>query len=66
MNTSEFSGWRKSTRSTGQDNNCVEVADNIPGVVGVRDSTLPTGPALVFSSAEWAAFTESLKDQRGM
>ncbi|MBO4210342.1 DUF397 domain-containing protein, partial [Micromonospora echinofusca] len=38
--------WRKSTRSGGSGGNCVEVADNLPGVVGVRDSKDPTGPAL--------------------
>ncbi|MFG1949710.1 DUF397 domain-containing protein [Micromonospora sp. NPDC048830] len=29
--------WRKSTRS-GTQGDCVGVADNLPGVVGVRDS----------------------------
>jgi len=47
--------WRKSTRS-GNGNNCVEVADNLPGVVGVRDSKDPTGPALVFGPEAWQAF----------
>lgn len=40
--------WRKSTKSGGNGGNCLEVADNLPGVVGVRDSKDPTGPALVF------------------
>ncbi len=47
--------WRKSTRS-GNGNNCVEVANNLPGVVGVRDSKDPTGPALVFGPEAWQAF----------
>jgi hypothetical protein len=34
--------WRKSTRSG--EGNCVEVADNLPGVVAVRDSKDPAGP----------------------
>ncbi|MEV4491167.1 DUF397 domain-containing protein [Micromonospora coxensis] len=46
--------WRKSTRS-GQ-GECVEVADNLPGVVGVRDSKDPTGPVLTFTSRSWRAF----------
>ncbi|MFD5134077.1 DUF397 domain-containing protein, partial [Streptomyces olindensis] len=30
--------WRKSSYSDGGDNNCLEVADNHPGIVPVRDS----------------------------
>ncbi|MFI6328301.1 DUF397 domain-containing protein [Micromonospora chersina] len=48
--------WRKSSRSSGNGGACVEVADNVPGVVGVRDSKDPTGPALVFSPAAWRTF----------
>jgi hypothetical protein len=53
--------WHKSTRSSGNSGNCVEVADNLPGVVGVRDSKDPTGPALVFAQATWREFVESAK-----
>ncbi|MEU8155813.1 DUF397 domain-containing protein [Micromonospora sp. NPDC048986] len=52
--------WRKSTRSGGSGGNCVEVADNLPGVVGVRDSKDPTGPALTFAPATWAAFVSGV------
>jgi hypothetical protein len=48
--------WRKSTRSSGNTGDCVEVADNLPGVVGVRDSKDPTGPALTFEPSAWRAF----------
>ncbi|MEQ4300955.1 DUF397 domain-containing protein [Plantactinospora sp. B6F1] len=48
--------WRKSTRSGGNGGSCVEVADNLPGVVGVRDSKDPTGPALTFGTTAWRAF----------
>ncbi|MEU8214458.1 DUF397 domain-containing protein [Micromonospora taraxaci] len=48
--------WRKSRRSGSSGGNCVEVADNLPGVVGVRDSKDPSGPALTFDSAAWRAF----------
>ncbi|WP_405103599.1 DUF397 domain-containing protein [Micromonospora sp. NBC_01412] len=34
----------------------VEVADNLPGVVAVRDSKDPAGPALAFAPANWRAF----------
>ncbi|MET7865750.1 DUF397 domain-containing protein [Micromonospora taraxaci] len=56
--------WRKSTRSGGSGGNCVEVADNLPGVVGVRDSKDPARAALVFATATWAAFVDSVKGQR--
>ncbi|MGW4465807.1 DUF397 domain-containing protein [Micromonospora sp. NPDC004704] len=48
--------WRKSTRSSGNTGDCVEVADNVAGVVGVRDSKDPTGPALTFAPVAWRAF----------
>lgn len=47
--------WRKSTRSN-NGGECVEVADNLPGVVAVRDSKDPTGPVLTFGSATWNEF----------
>jgi hypothetical protein len=48
--------WRKSTRSGSNGGNCVEVADNLPGLVAVRDSKDPTGPALTFSPTAWTTF----------
>ncbi|MFI7603532.1 DUF397 domain-containing protein [Micromonospora sp. NPDC049366] len=52
--------WRKSSRSSGNGGNCVEVADCMPDAVGVRDSKDPTGPALVFPAAAWQAFVAHL------
>ncbi|MFC4588308.1 DUF397 domain-containing protein [Sphaerisporangium corydalis] len=52
--------WRKSTYSADQDN-CVEVASNLPGVFAVRDSKNPTGPALLFTSAEWTGFLRGVQ-----
>jgi hypothetical protein len=37
------------------------VAADGPGVVAVRDSKDPAGPALVFTPADWSAFIASLK-----
>ncbi|MGW0178728.1 DUF397 domain-containing protein [Nocardia sp. NPDC003345] len=52
--------WFKSSRSlSGKD--CVEVAHLTSGMVGVRDSKNPTGPALVFGPGEWDSFTAGLR-----
>jgi hypothetical protein len=53
--------WRKSTRSNAE-GACVEVADNLTGVVALRDSKDPTGPVLVFTRDEWRAFIAGAKD----
>ena len=53
--------WRKSSYSNGSGGECVEVADNLPGIVPVRDSKDPQGPALVFSAAGWSAFVAAAK-----
>ncbi|WP_280418198.1 DUF397 domain-containing protein [Nocardia carnea] len=50
--------WFKSGHSSG-DNACVEVAHLDSGMVGVRDSKNPTGPALVFTPGQWDAFLTS-------
>ena len=47
--------WTKSTFSG--NGNCVEVAFGLEGTVLVRDSKHPEGSYLVFTGAEWAAFT---------
>ncbi|WP_406229334.1 DUF397 domain-containing protein [Nocardia sp. NBC_01009] len=59
----ELSGakWFKSSRSSAG-NDCVEVAHLDGGLVGVRDSKNPTGPALVFASGEWDAFMTCMQD----
>ncbi|MFI7551969.1 DUF397 domain-containing protein [Micromonospora sediminimaris] len=51
--------WRKSTRSASSE--CVEVADNLPGVVGVRDSKDATGPVLTFDPTAWRRFVAHAK-----
>jgi hypothetical protein len=40
----------------------VEVAHLDDGLVGVRDSKNPGGPALVFTPGEWDAFTGGVTD----
>jgi hypothetical protein len=54
--------WRKGSRSNGNGgNNCVEVAFLDSGVA-VRDSKDRSGPALMFTTAEWTAFVDSAKE----
>ncbi|MGW2634226.1 DUF397 domain-containing protein [Streptomyces chattanoogensis] len=52
--------WFKSSYSNGG-GNCVEVADSLPGIVPVRDSKDPHGPALVFSADGWSSFVTAVK-----
>ncbi|MDX3854437.1 DUF397 domain-containing protein [Streptomyces sp. AK02-01A] len=58
--------WRKSSYSSSNGGDCVEVASGLSGVVPVRDSKRPAGPVLVFASGAWAgfiAFAASRDDQ---
>lgn len=52
--------WRKSSRSTAQGTNCVEVARGLEAVA-VRDSKDPDGPMLTFSARAFSAFLASTK-----
>jgi hypothetical protein len=52
--------WRKSSFS-GHQGNCVEVATLAAGEIAVRNSRFPTGPALVFTPAEWAMFVAGVE-----
>ncbi|MFE0807303.1 DUF397 domain-containing protein [Streptomyces sp. NPDC058794] len=55
--------WLRSSYSTGA-NNCVETARPSAGpwagLLAVRDSKDPAGPALLFSPGSWASFTASV------
>ncbi|MFE6098810.1 DUF397 domain-containing protein [Streptomyces laurentii] len=62
--TTETPQWFKSSYSN-NDGNCVEVATNLVsarGVVPVRDSKVPTGPALAVTATAFTAFVGSIKD----
>ncbi|MEU0005977.1 DUF397 domain-containing protein [Streptomyces sp. NPDC006314] len=56
--------WLRSSYSTGA-NNCVETArpgsGPSAGLLAVRDSKNPAGPALLFSPESWAGFTTALR-----
>ncbi|MFC9758815.1 DUF397 domain-containing protein [Streptomyces sp. NPDC056921] len=58
---SSLSGWRKSSYSGNEGGSCVEVLDNYPAGIPVRDSKNPHGPALVIPAASWSAFVTSVK-----
>lgn len=47
--------WRTSSYSGGQ-GNCLEVADDIPDLIPVRDSKRPTGPVITFGRDAWRSF----------
>ncbi|MFV2020332.1 DUF397 domain-containing protein [Micromonospora sp. LOL_023] len=48
--------WRTSSRSSSNGGECVEVADNVPGRVLVRDSKDRDSGTLTFVPAAWQSF----------
>ncbi|MET9911865.1 DUF397 domain-containing protein [Streptomyces sp. NPDC006476] len=56
--------WLRSSYSTGA-NNCVETAlphsGPAAGLLAVRDSKDPAGPALLFSPESWTDFTAAFR-----
>ncbi|QKW07239.1 DUF397 domain-containing protein [Streptomyces sp. NA04227] len=55
--------WRKSSYSNQDGGNCIEVADDFPGVVPVRDSKVPFGPVVVFESGVWSSFVSAVRGE---
>ena len=54
--------WRKSSYSGSDGGNCIEAAPGfITGVVPVRDSKDPQGPALLLTTAAFASFVAAVK-----
>ncbi|MBM7081130.1 DUF397 domain-containing protein [Micromonospora humidisoli] len=51
--------WRTASRSSNNGGDCVEVADNLPGRVLVRDSKDRAGGTLTFTPDAWRAFVAS-------
>lgn len=61
--------WLKSSYSNGDGGNCVEIAHNLPGLIPVRDSKAPHGPALILTAPAWTPFITALKtpvDESGL
>ena len=53
--------WRKSARSSSEGQNCVEVTASLPGIIAVRDSAHPAGPALVVTPRNWTVFIRAVQ-----
>ncbi|MFJ8429941.1 DUF397 domain-containing protein [Kitasatospora sp. NPDC094019] len=52
--------WRKSSYSNGQ-GDCIEVADELPDIVPIRDSKDPHGPTLTFTATAWTSFLAAVR-----
>ncbi|MFD7937427.1 DUF397 domain-containing protein [Streptomyces sp. NPDC059755] len=61
MKRHSHESWYKSSYSGADNGDCLEVADDHPTLVPVRDSKAPLGPRLVFRAEAWSAFVENLK-----
>ncbi|MBB4916552.1 DUF397 domain-containing protein [Streptosporangium saharense] len=56
MDSTQPYSWRKSSLSTNEGADCVEVADLPEGTRAVRDSKDPSGPTLAFTAGQWRSF----------
>jgi hypothetical protein len=64
MDTPDFNPSRAVWRTSSYTNNggaCVEVADNQPDIIAVRDSKDRNGPVLLLSSSQWREFITKLR-----
>ena len=53
--------WRKSSYSSPDGQECVEITTELTGWIGVRDSKLGVAsPVLAFTTAEWQATLKSV------
>ncbi|MEW1659706.1 DUF397 domain-containing protein [Streptomyces sp. NPDC093707] len=55
--------WFRSSYS-GANGDCVEAAVNLPGIVPVRDSMDPSGPALIVGATAFASFIREVRKGR--
>ncbi|MFF4286834.1 DUF397 domain-containing protein [Streptomyces sp. NPDC001633] len=59
--TSDDLTWFKSSYSSDEGGNCIEVAAS-PAAIHVRDSKNPAGPMLTLSAGAWQEFVAAVVD----
>jgi hypothetical protein len=68
MDAPDFNSSRAVWRTSSYTNNggaCVEVADDQPGVVAIRDSKDCNGPILFLAPVQWREFITELRANAG-
>ncbi|MFE9607786.1 DUF397 domain-containing protein [Streptomyces sp. NPDC006012] len=60
-NAALLSGWRKSSYSGSEAGSCLEVLDDHPSGIPVRDSKTPHGPALLLPRSAWSSFVRGVR-----
>ncbi|WP_329104154.1 DUF397 domain-containing protein [Micromonospora sp. NBC_01699] len=65
LTSAKSRGSTRSSRSSQNGGDCVEVADNLPGVVAVRDTKNPGGGVPTLAPAAWRAFVGAVPAKRG-
>jgi hypothetical protein len=64
MDAPDFNSSRAAWRTSSYTNNggaCVEVADNLPDLIAVRDSKDRSGPVLLLTASQWREFMTRLR-----
>lgn len=56
--------WRTASYSSTNGGSCVEVADNLPGRVLVRDTKDRAGGVLAFTPAAWSIFVAEVAERQ--
>ncbi|MFF9477692.1 DUF397 domain-containing protein [Streptomyces sp. NPDC014733] len=55
--------WRTSTYTNGDGGDCVEIADDLPGIVPVRDTKDRARATLIFGAGAWGRFVSAVKNE---
>jgi hypothetical protein len=61
LNDQSRTTWRKSSYSSTNGGECVEIAENLPNVVAVRDSKNPGGPEVVFNRVAFRRLVDEIR-----